>query len=175
MTTQEYISRQRAKLEKLKTGVAVGIAAQDTHVKMVERIFDDGKKASGGKNKYNSTDEIYVNPKNAPRNFPTKGKDGKAKFNNGKDHKSGYFKSYKAFREKVGRQTQFMDLKLFGVLESDFSKGVIKLSDMSYASKVTNEANVDKVDNFSEYFKLSKAERKNYRDVSEFETINILR
>lgn len=191
MTTQEYISRQRAKLEKLKTGVAVGIAAQDTHVKMVERIFDDGKKASGGKERYNSTDEIYVNPKNSPKNFPLKGKNGtktvKA-FNvstkkstrvsvtkGNTERKTGYFKSYKAFRAKIGRQTKFVDLVLFGNLVNDFSKGVIKLSDMSYVSKVTKEENVDKVDKFSAYFKLNKAEKKHYKEVLEFETINILR
>lgn len=175
MTTQEYITRQRAKVLKLVNGVPIAIAAQDTHVKMVERIFEDGETANGTKKAYNSTTEIYVNPDNAPKKFPTKGKTGKTKFKSGNDHKSGYFESYKEFRQKVGRQTAFMDLNLFGNLKSDFGKGVIKLASLSYVSKVTNEENVDKVDKFSEFFKLNKSEKANFKDVLEYESLKILR
>jgi hypothetical protein len=175
MTTEEYIKKQHEKLAVLASGKPIAIAAQDTHVKMVERIFDDGKQTDGKKNKYNSTDPLYVNPNNSPKKFPTKGKNGDTKFESGEDHKTGYFKSYKDFRSKIGRQTGAMDLQLFGVLRNDFSKGVVKISDLVYVSTVTNEANKGKLEKFSSYFKANKAERENFREVLEYESMNILR
>jgi hypothetical protein len=175
MTTQEFIKRQREKIAQLKSGKAVAIAAQDTHVKMAERIFEQGETSEGNKLKYNSSDPLYVNPKDAPRSFPPKGKTGKTKFENGKPHKTGYFESYKDYRQKIGRESGFMNLNLFGNLQSDFGKGVIKVDDSAYASTVTQESNKGKLEKFSTYFKLNKEERKNFRDVLEFETIEILK
>lgn len=180
MTTQEYIQRQHNKIAILASGKAVAIAAQDTHVKMVERIFEEGKETGGKKNKYNSTDPLYVNPDNSPKKFPTRGKPkgteaGKTKFANGENHKTGYFDSYKSFREKIGRQTGVMDLQLFGNLRNDFSKGVVKLDNLSYVSTVTNEANKGKLEKFADYFSLNKSERENFKEVLEFESLEILR
>lgn len=175
MTTQEFISKQHAKLDLLKSGKAIAIASQDTHVKMVERIFENGETASGLKLGYNSEDPLYVNPNSAPKKFPAKGKTGKTKFKNGDDHKTGYFESYKDFRQKVGRQTKFMDLNLFGNLQNDFGKGVIKLGDQSYASTVTNEDNKGKLEKFAAYFKSNKKEKENFKSVLEIESLKILR
>jgi hypothetical protein len=175
MTTQEFIKKQNEKLDKLKSGVAVAIAAQDTHVKMTARIFEDGETAQGNKLKYNSSDPLYVNPKDAPKNFPKKGKTGKTKFENGKPHKTGYFESYKDYRQKIGRESNFMNLNLFGNLQNDFGKGVIKLSEGGYASTVTQEDNKGKLEKFSTYFKLNQEERESFKEVLEFETLEILR
>jgi hypothetical protein len=175
ITTEEYIKRQHDKLEKLKTGVAVQIAAQDTHVKMVERIFEEGKTAQGNTLGYNTTDPLYVNPKNSPKNFQKKGKEGKTKFDNGKDHKTGYFDSYADFRRAIGKTTSFMNLNLFGVFQNDFAKGVIKLAKSAYASTVTNEANKGKLEKFATYFKLNTTERESFKDVLEYESLKILK
>ena len=180
MTTQEYIRSLNAKISKLKTGLPIAIAAQDTHVKMVTRIFDEGKNTEGSEiGKYNSTDPLYVNPNNSPKKFPTKGKTGKSKFANGESHKTGYFESYKAYREKVGRETEHVNLTLFGILRNDFGKGVVKLSNVSYISKVSQKENKDKIDGaedrYGDIFKLSKEERENFKEVLEFETLEILK
>jgi len=175
MTTEEYIAKQHAKLAQLATGKPIAIAAQDTHVKMVERIFEDGKAANGSKHKYNDSDPLYVNPKNSPKNFPKKGKDGKTKFKNGKDHKTGYFDSYKDFRQSIGRETGFVNLNLFGILQSDFAKGVVKLDNLKYVSTVTNEANKVKIEANNTYFQLNKSERENFIDIAHFEALEILR
>src|SRR6478736_5963469 len=114
MTTNEYISKLNSKIAKFKTGLSIGIAAQDTHVKMVERIFEEGKTADGEQKQYNDSTPLYVNPNNSPKKFPTKGKDGKAKFKNGEKHKTGYFDSYKAYRDKIGRDTDKVNLTLWG-------------------------------------------------------------
>jgi hypothetical protein len=175
ITTEEYIKRQHAKLEKLKTGVALHIAAQDTHVKMVERIFEQGETAQGNHLGYNTTDPLYVNPKNSPKNFPKKGKTGKSKFENGENHKTGYFDSYADFRKAIGKTTSYMNLNLFGVLQNDFAKGVIKLAKSAFASTVTQEANKVKLEKFATYFKLNKEERESFKDVLEYESLKILR
>lgn len=185
MTTQEYTRQLNSKISKLKTGLPIGIAAQDTHVKMVERIFEKGENAEGsGIGKYNSTDPLYVNPNDSPKKFPTKGKPskdkpGKTKFKNGESHKTGYFESYKAFREKVGRETDHVNLNLFGNLQNDFGKGVIKLSNEAYISRVSQGDNLDKIKGaegrYGDVFKLTKVEREHFKDVLEFETMRILK
>jgi hypothetical protein len=175
MTTQEYIANQHRAIQKLASGLPIAIAAQDTHVKMVERIFEEGKQKDGSKKKYNSTDPLYVNPKNSPKSFPVKGKNGKTKFENGESHKTGYFESYKDYRAKIGRETGFVNLNLFGLLQSDFSKGVIKVDNLKYVSTVTNEANKGKLDKFEKYFELTPEEKQNFKEVAEFEALEILR
>ncbi len=175
ITTAEYIKRQHDKIEKLKSGVVVHIAAQDTHVKMVERIFEEGKTSEGNTLGYNNSDPLYVNPKNSPKNFPNKGKNGDVKFSNGDAHKTGYFESYAKFRQAIGKTTSFMNLNLFGVLQNDFAKGVIKLGKSAYISTVTNEANKGKLEKFATYFKLNGGERENFKDILEYESMKILR
>jgi hypothetical protein len=176
MTTDQFIQKQHRKIAELKSGKVIGIAAQDTHVKMVERIFEEGKETSGEKNKYNSTDSLYVNPNTeSPKRFPPKGKTGKTKFKNGEPHKTGYFDSYKDFRAKIGRETGFVNLNLFGNLQNDFGKGVVKLSNESWISTVTSTLNKPKLEKFADYFKLNKSERENFKEVLEFESMNILK
>lgn len=180
MTTEEYIRKLNSKIDKLKTGLPIAIAAQDTHVKMVERIFEEGKNSTDGEiGKYNSTDPLYVNPNNSPKKFPTKGKDGKTKFKNGEQHKTGYFESYKAYREKVGRETDHVNFNLFGILQNDFGKGVVKLSNEKYISKVSQGNNSEKIKGlehkFGSVFKLTEKERENFKEILEFETLQILK
>jgi hypothetical protein len=182
MTTDQFIAKQHSKIAKLKTGEVIGIAAQDTHVKMVERIFEEGKTSAGAKLKYNSTDPLYVNPNTqSPKKFTTMGKPkegrkrGDSKFKDGTPHKTGYFDSYMDFRAKIGRETSFMNLDLFGILKSDFGKGVIKLSPVSWISTVTNEANKGKLESFNVFFQLNKDERGNFKEVLRDESMKILK
>lgn len=180
MTTKEYINKNiRAKLAIIKEGKPIAIAAQDTHVQMSERIFDKHKNAQDGKiGEYNSTDPLYVNPDNSPKKFPKKGKEGKTKFQNGNPHKTGYFESYKAFREKIGRQTGEVDLKLTGRLKSDFTKGVVKKDNLTYTSGV-NDDNAKKLegieDRYGNVFRLTPKERTNFKQVLAFESFQILK
>lgn len=175
MTTDEYVKKLLGKVAEIQKGKPLNIAAQDTHVKMSERIFEKGLLPDGGTVPYNSTDPIYVSPATSPKNFPTKGKNGDAKFKNGKPHMTGFFKSYKAYREEIGRPTEQVNLFLWGNLQSDFSKGVKKINDESYASTVSWVANIGKLKKFSDYFELNKDERENFRLVLEDETLKILR
>lgn len=179
MTTSEKIAQLRKKMSILEHSKLVQIAAQDTHVKMTERIFIKGQNAQDGNiGNYNTTDELYVNPNDSPKKFPPKGKNGDVVFSNKKKHKTGYFKSYSEFRSKIGRPTDKVNLVLSGDLQSDFGKAVIKRSETSYASAVRG-ANADKIDGaqsrFGNIFRLTPKERTNFKQVLAFETFKILK
>jgi hypothetical protein len=164
----------------LKSGDLVGIAAQDTHAKMTERIFEEGHNAQDAEiGKYNSTNPLYVNPKNSPKNFATKGKNGDSKFENGASHKTAFFTSYKSYRETVGRQTGTVDLVMFGNLQSDFGKAVVRKEGTSWASTVTREESRGKIagieNKYGNVFRLTPAERDNFKQVLAYETFEMLR
>ena len=79
-----------------------------------DRIFEKGIASDGsGIGKY-STAPIYVNPAKSPRAIGRPiGKSGRSKFLSGDDHKTRYFEGgYKAFREKIGRPTDVVNLQL---------------------------------------------------------------
>lgn len=133
---------------------------------MGERIFQEGKATDGSQiGSYDTQKELYVNPKKAPKSFPTKGKTGKTKFENGERHKTGYFESYSAYRKKVGRQSKNVNLVLFGVLQSDFVKAPL-LKNNSVSVRVSQN-NSDKINGAESrfdkrIFALSEEEQKEY-------------
>lgn len=180
MSTQEYITKMKSKLEVIKSGTLIGIAAQDTHVMMVERIFEKGKNAQDEEiGKYNTTNSLYVNPKNAPKNFPPKGKNDDTKFSDGKPHKTAYFDSYKSYREAVGRNTDKVNLVMFGNLQSDFGKGVVKKDGVTWISTVTREGHIKIIEGqekrFGNIFRLTPKERNNFKQVLAAETYDTLK
>lgn len=179
MKTSEKIAQLRRQLTIIESGKLVQIAAQDTHVQMVDRIFNKGLNAQDGQiGTYNTSNELYVNPNNSPKKFPTKGKTGESKFKNGEPHKTGYFESYSNYRSKVGRPTSKVNLVLFGDLQNDFGKAVFKLTETKYASLVRG-ANGDKVEGaeakYGNIFRLTPKERTNFKQVLAFETFRMIK
>jgi len=183
MTTQQKIEELRKQFLRLKSGEAVQIAAQDTHVKMSARIFEKGKNANDGDiGKYDTSNPLYVNPDDSPKKFPTTGKPkangkGASKFEDGTKHKTGYFESYAAFRKKIGRKTDKVNLVLSGDLQSDFGKAVMKVGPNKFASTV-RQNNQDKIDGmnlkYGPIFRLTPKERTNFKQVLAFETFKLL-
>lgn len=173
MTIDEFILKQKQLIEELKNGTIMGIAVADTHAKMVARIFEEGKKADGSDIGQYGGGEIYVNPDISPKKFPKVGKTGKDKFENGKSHKTGYFESYKAYREKIGRQTGKINLVLSGQLQSDFSNGLVKKDEFTWMVSAKNSRNktiIDSVDEkFGKTFALSSDEVLNFRETFNYE------
>jgi hypothetical protein len=179
MTTEEYISEMSAKLGDLKAGKVLAVAANSTNTMVAKRIFIDGLNAEGNSiGSYNTTDELYVNPNNSPKKFATKGKNGEAKFQNGNSHKTGYFKSYSEYRQKVGRKVDKVNLNLFGILQSDFSKALTQVSNFLFVAKV-NEANSKKIEGnegrFGKIFSFTNGEKERFKDVMKFESIQALK
>ena len=184
MTYQEKILQLRKQLEALKSSEALHIAAQDTHVKMTERIFVNGRSAGGGDiGDYDTKNELYVNPNKSPKGFPTKGKPNekgiaRSKFNDGTPHKTGYFTSYSDYRNTIGRDISKVNLVLSGDMQSDFGKALVKITDLKYASTMRDN-NIKKKDGnekrFGEIFKLTEEEKENFVEVLQFETTRILK
>jgi len=83
-------------------------------------------------------------------------------FNNGKKHVTGYFSSYKAFRNQQGRQTSFVDLVLSGRLRSEYSRPPVKINPSRFIVKLTGE-NADKArgaeSKYGKIFSLTKQEK----------------
>lgn len=124
MKGSEYFDKLQKQFTQEALNKAVLAAAITVNSEIGERIFQGGKAADGSDiGKYDTDKPLYVNPKNAPKKFATKGKNGDAKFADGSNHKTGYFDSYTSYRKKVGRKVGKVILSLFGILESDFVKG----------------------------------------------------
>lgn len=102
------------------------------------RIFSNGKNSSGGDIGSYSTSPIYVSIEGAKESQGSqartssltpkgKGKDGAAKFKNGKTKKSQYFADgYSGFRAQVGRQNSKVDFNLTGNLQESIVGGTKK-------------------------------------------------
>lgn len=171
----EYIASQKDRFEKLQNGDALELAVRDTHAKQVQRIFVDGKNSNDSQiGKYNTTDPLYVNPKNAPKNTPTKGKTGKDTFANGTKHKTSYFDSYNDFRASQGRQTSNVNLNLFGNLRSAYANGLFKVSEREWVVAIP-ESEYVKIEGNEERFggkisDLTKEEHENFIEVIQEES-----
>ncbi len=196
MTTDEVIADMKKKLDQMDK--AFEIAVRSTHAQQMQRIFVDGERSSGAKiGKYNSTNQLYVNPKNAPRKFTPLGKNQKRSlkttvFNiksqkarrvsikkNFTERKTRWFSSYKDFRQFEGRESGFVNLTLFGKLQSDLANSVIRLAPGRYALGVKNRANADKllgaIDKYGlDVFKPSQKEKDTLNSVFEAEMQKIL-
>lgn len=169
MKGSEYFNRLNKQLSQEALNKAILSAAITVNSEIGERIFQKGLASDGSQiGKYDTDTPLYVNPKNAPKKFPTKGKNGGAKFADGSNHKTGYFDSYTSYRKKVGRKVGKVILSLFGILESDFVKGpklvnggaVITLSEENNNKRLGAEEKYDKP-----IFSLSEQEKQLYAEL----------
>lgn len=165
----EYIASQRERFEKIQNGEALEIAVRDTHAKQVQRIFVEGKNSGDSQiGKYSTNDPLYVNPKNAPKNTPVRGKNGQSTFANGNKHKTTYFESYSDFRSEQGRESSFVNLNLFGNLRSSWANGLFKVSDREWVVAIPQSEYV-KVEGNEERFggKISALTKEEYNNFIE--------
>lgn len=179
LTTKQFIKKQEKKLKEItKKGIPLGRAVATVHAMQTKRIFEQGGAVVGKIGTYNSTDPLYVNPKEAPRSFPPRGKTGKTAFKSGKAHKTGFFSSYKAFRASQGRETSFVNLRLTSRLFLDFSNGLIKISAVKWTSGVKSLSNADKIAEnerrFGRIFDLRVKERKEFLKINQIELTKAL-
>ena len=146
MTTSEYIKKIDALLKKIEDAKFLLTSVSEVHARQVDRIFDKGLNADGGKiGSYNSTNPIYVDPDKSPKKFPLKGKTGEGTFKNGKAHKTGYFDSYKAFRQAISREAGFVNLRLTENLKFDFTNS-LTLSGSVFQTGTKRKENSNKVE-----------------------------
>lgn len=145
MTIEDFIIKtERLKREILEKDPPLKLAAYSVLALQSERIFTKGQNVDGTTHQYNSTDELYVNPKTSPgKKFKPRGKPkaegekgatkklanikfGGRGFSKEKpskietDRKTAWFESYKSYRETIGFKTDKVNLQLSGELKSDF-------------------------------------------------------
>jgi hypothetical protein len=179
MNTKEYIAKLREKANYIKEKKYVGIAASSIHFIMSNRIFDKGLNSDNDKiGNYNSTNELYVNPKYSPKKFPTKGKTGQSVFANGKPHKTGYFDSYKSYKQSQGLESSFVDLTLFGDLRNNFKGGLQEVGNGKWIVSVRDN-NAKKIEGnegkYGEVFAPTEQEKKQYKEILNFEILKALK
>ena len=170
MSPEEYRQQLDKQIERLKSGEAMKTAVVSTHTRVARRIFVKGLKSDGTPiGEYNTTSPLYVNPlTGSPKKFPPAGKPyggkkGREVFaSTGKPHKTGYFESYKAFRDKIGKNNKTVNLNLFGILQRDFASGLQQESNSIWYEGVKQEGSADKIvgneKRFGEIFKHTKDE-----------------
>jgi hypothetical protein len=126
----------------------------------MQRIFVDGINSNGGKiGSYNNTKPVYIDPDKAPKKVNQKGK-------NGKPIATGYYKSYKAFRQAMGRESGFVNVRLTNELQNDLANGSlgkssdkvnlkvnpIKVSKGIYKVTIKKKENIEKVESLESRF-----------------------
>lgn len=138
ITVAQFTANMNAKIKELQSDRILRLAVYAVNEKRVERIFEKGQNSAGGKiGSYNSTKPIYVAPEDAPRAVNKRGKTGKS-------IKSGYYPSYKAFRQSQGRESGFVNLRLNNELQSDLANAQLsKTSSALAASKPIKISNTE--------------------------------
>jgi len=178
MTTAQFISRQNRIVESIiKDNKPLLFAVKSTMALQAKRIFLDGKNAEGTDIGTYSSNPIYVNPKNSPKKFTPKGKEGKSKFKNGNSHKTAYFNDYLSFKKYIGRNKNksTVDLILTGELSKDWANAeaiskanATRLNAHHYVVGI-KQSNADKVARYGNVFGLTSSERRGFIKTIQFE------
>lgn len=108
------VDNVRARVERLKTGRAVYLAAKGTMVDVSRRVFDRGELTGGGTIDYNEDYDLYAYTPPSPRKVsgrgkpydqwknPPKTKSGSPRAGSAKI-KGGYYPTYTAYKSAMGR------------------------------------------------------------------------
>lgn len=185
MTIIEKIAEIDRLISRLEKEDLIRVAVLDTVQKQAERIFSNGLKSDSSKiGTYNNTKEIWVSQEDAPKKVNNRGKpnkDGKRK-----KIKGGYYESYKKFREAMGREASFVNIRLTNDLQSDFSNSPvskssnalakakpIKVNKNEYKVSLKRDINIAKKEGlekkYGKIFSLTKDEKKNFHTIAEKE------
>jgi hypothetical protein len=175
ITLEQHIQKMRQLAEDLsKADGPVFLASNSALAMFSERVFTEGQSSTGQKFSYNSTNPLYVNPSKTFGDTgglkPPRGKTGKTKFKSGKAHKTTWVESYKDLRQKVGRESAFVNWEANGDLKSDIENNSTmttrKVGEAEYVIESTKKENADKLRGFyTKYpnvFKLSEKEKQEY-------------
>lgn len=186
MTKEEMIERLNANIDLIEQyEKPMVIAVKDTIATMAKRIFEDGLNSNGSRiGNYDERKELYVSDISLPRKGNNIGKRGKR-------IKTNYYKNYKELRRQQGRESSFVNLSLFGRLQSEFvNKPIsvdgsidgnvgepIKTGELEYSIKFSDDGikkykNIEK--KYGKIFTPTKDELENFANVFTFELLNAL-
>ena len=192
MTAQEHKEKLLRAAEKLKTdNMPLKLATYSVVGIQAKRIFTNGYNTDGRQFQYNSTTPLYLNPSttfNGAKLGSPIGKTGRSVFESGKKkgqpHKTVYVESYKDYREKIGRESEFVNWELSGDLKLDFENPQsgtptpIKVSENEYISGLKRSENVKKREGlesrYGRIFFLSESEKQKFYQIASFEFRKLL-
>lgn len=192
MTAQEFKDRLLKVANQLQTdNIPFKLATYSIVAEQAKRIFTDGKNTSGEKFQYNKTTPLYLNPEtafNGGKLGTPVGKNGDKVFKSGKKkgqpHKTVYLESYYDYREKIGRESEFVNWELSGDLKLDFENQQgsvptpIKVSENEYLSGLKRTQNIKKREGlekkYGRIFFLTEEEKKAYYETVRFELRKLL-
>ena len=153
MDFSDYIRYLESKTKDLKQAQVLERVATGVTARMIVRIFEEGKTASGGSiGSYDSSNELWVDPSRLPRKMNPRSKPG----SNRTAKKTVYFSSYKALREQQGRESGFVNLRLTNDMQSDMANTSVsgnkiastpkplKVSDTQFEVRFRRSENVKK-------------------------------
>lgn len=184
MSFERVIANIDRRIKFLESGIPLERGVRSVMALQVERIFEQGKNAAGqDMGTYDSKNELYVNPSTLPKKITPRGKPGVER--NVDSRKTVYFKSYKALREEMGRESGHINLRLTNDLQSDFANAQIKdglvqnpepqrVSKHEYKITLKREVNIQKKrgleKRFGPIFSLTDHEKRVFFDVVEKES-----
>lgn len=147
MTPEEYKKNLNFDEKLVKIKNAYLLSVKDVIGAQVVRIFEEGINSSGSKiGTYSNSKPLYVSDDRSPRQGTKKGKTGKK-------ITTTYYESYQSFRSEQGRESSFVNLRLFGRLMSDLANAPVDRKD----APIPGEMTPNKVDDF-EYYTRIRAE-----------------
>ena len=150
MTYQDSIKVWEERIKFLKSGIPLERAVRTIMPIIQNRIFEQGKGSNGNAiGSYNGSDELYVDPDTLPKNIAPRGKPGKER--EVQNRKTVYFKSYKALRSEMGRESGKINLRLTNDLQSDWSN-----AEISKGSNQLGKPNPKKVSNYEYHISLKR-------------------
>lgn len=157
MTATQYAQKLEKQINEVLTvnrPFALGVAS--AHAMMTERIFTFGQDSSNNEIGQYSQKGLYINPEKAvirnQKGFTNKGKTGKSKFENGKEHVSTYFEGWKGFREAQELNTYYVNLTYVGDLKSDFERPAKKIDVNQYEVTLDRELSNEKARGNEKHF-----------------------
>lgn len=192
MTAQQFKDRLLKIAEQIKTdNIPFKIGTYTVVAEQAKRIFSEGKNTDGKKAQYNKTTPLYLNPAttfNGGKLGEPVGKNGdkvfKSGIKKGQPHKTVYLESYYDYREKIGRETEFVNWELSGDLKLDFENPQgnvptpIKVSENEYLSGLKRSENIKKREGlenkYGRIFFLSEEEKKVFYETVSFELRKLL-
>lgn len=185
MSIDEFIKQQNDKLKAiLKYNKPLLFAVRSVMALQSNRIFLKGLNKNGGVIGDYGSNEIHINPKNSPKKFTPRGKDGNTKKKNGEPYKTGYFANWLEYKKTIGKNKKIntVDLLWTGELNRSWSNGKVNMPE---ATKINpnhyvvelSENNINKVERYGvdEVFGVSKSEKDAFMKVLQAELINALK
>lgn len=157
MTWDGFIAQQDKLMAEIeRQGDIFGRAVSSVHSDIGVRVFSKGQSPQGDKIGSYSTKPISISADQSPKSFGSK----KSKFFPG---------GYKEFRSFAGRESGFVNLGLFGQLQSDYLNGLRKVNASTWVAETKNPANDKKLegarDKYGDVFELSAAEAKKLQEI----------